>query len=356
LRNGSARVAGEALEQLTARRGRAAVPLLLEALRAGGTELRGAALSSLAELGEPSTREALLAAAQRPDWNARAAVRGLVKIGGPELPATLTALVKGGKGGAGAALEALAERGGPEARAALLEGLASKDHQVNQVAADGLAKLRDGDVAAELKRMIADRTIPLEARQRIVSVWAEREDRAALLEAARGPDAAIARDALEALGKCGGAETERALDGALASGPLDQRQAALKGLRELGTSSATRSLQQALHQPALLGDATAALASVGGSEAMRAVGDRYGAATLEERLTIVGQLGDDSNPHSRPILAAALDSTETRLSLAAGRAIAGQLGRHERRRLLEALDGGGERAAAALRELRLALP
>jgi HEAT repeat protein len=350
LHGGSPGVATEALEQLAKRRGRAALPLLIGALREGGGELRGAALAAMAELGEPSTRGLLLAAAKQQDRGAASAIRGLVKLGGPDLPETLLSIVKSGKRAAGDALEALAELGGPQARAALLDGLASSDYRVSHAATSGLARSRDPELGSKLQQLIADPTVSTEAKQRILSVWADREDRVALLEATRSPDRAVAKEALETLGKCGGPDAERALGSAIGAGEPEQRQAAVKGLRELATPGAVRSLGQALFQPKLLEEATAALVSIGSRDAIRAVGDRYLAASPEERLTILGQL-DEPNPWSRTLLATALESGDQRIALAAGRALSGYLGDGERRRLLQALGGGAE-AAVALQSLR----
>jgi HEAT repeat protein len=350
--HGAPGVAAEALEAIAQRRGRASLPLLLGALREGGGEVRNAALAAVAELGDPSTRTLLVEAARLPDRSARHAIRGLVKIGGPELPATLLAIAESGRPAAGEALEALAELGGPQARSALLRGLTSADYRVGHAATSALAKLVDPELNRTLQDRLADPSLSSEAKQRILSIWSERDDRASLLQAAQGPDRGVAREALEALGRCGGADAERALTSAASGGQLEQRQAALKGLRELGTPGAVRSLGHALLQPELLEAATAALATVGSRDAMRAVSDRYQSGSVQDRVTILGQLGDEPNPWSRVLLTTALESRDGRIAVAAGEALASYLPVEERRQLIAALRDGGDGASAALARLR----
>lgn len=351
--NGAPGVAAEAIEAIAQRQGRASLPLLLGALREGGGELRNAALAAVAELGDPGTRALLVEAARLPDRSARHAVRGLVKIGGPELPATLLAIAESGRPAAGEALEALAELGGQQARSALLRGLSSSDYRVGHAASSALAKLDDPELNRMLQERLVDPALSSDAKQRILAIWSERDDRAALLQAAQGPDRGVAKEALEALGRCGGAEAERALASAASGGALEHRQAALKGLRELGTPGAVRSLGLALLQPELLESATAALATVGSRDAMRAVSDRYQSGSAEDRLTILGQLGDDPNPWSRALLATALESRDDRIAAAAGKALASYLPDEERRQLLGVLRAGGDGASGALARLRV---
>jgi len=90
-----------------------------------------------------------------------------------------------------------------------------------------------------------------------------------------------------------------------------------------------RLLAQAMHEPRLLKEATAALVQVGSREAMRAVEDRYVAATAEERLAIVEQLEDEANPWSRKLLASATQSRDVKLATVAGRILLRQQGVEE---------------------------
>ena len=323
MRSGSSDVATEALEQLTARKGKAALPMLLATLKSGSNELRGKALAAVAELGDPRARKVLLDAARHAEYgSARAAVEGLVKIGGSEVTRTLLSLSKNGSSYTrGYAIDALARLGGPEARDVLLKGLSSKDYQISYASRSGLAQLRGPEVSRRLNQMLSDPKVDAETKGRVVEIWAERQDRPALLRAAQHADQKVAAEALEALGKSGGDEAERLLAGVATTSaqPPARRTAAVKALGQLGTPGAVRSLNQALHEPKLLGQASEALAEIGSREAMSALRDRYLGADTEQRLTIIGKLGDDPNPWGRDLLTQALQSGDARLSAAAGR-------------------------------------
>ena len=71
--------------------------------------------------------------------------------------------------------------GGPHARSALLGGLSSTDHRLSYAAIAGLAKLVDPELNRSLQERLADPTLRAEAKQRIIAVWSDRNDRAALL-------------------------------------------------------------------------------------------------------------------------------------------------------------------------------